>query len=219
MHNTKLIVFDLDGTLADTIGDIACSLNAALAGLAYPTLSEWEVQKLVGHGLRQLCSDALPEEKKDDSRRVFRALEAHYSEHCCDRTRPYDGVQRLLVKLRAAGKTLAVASNKPHKNAMQVVNACFPRDSFSMILGSMDKFPNKPAPDMLRFIMDYFSVSPEETLFVGDSEVDVAFAKNAGVDCIAVSWGFRSRKTLLAGGAKRIADDAEELLAAILKEG
>lgn len=213
----QLCVFDLDGTLVNTISDLTDSLNFALSHYNYPTFSEFEVMKLVGHSTAYMCKNALPEADRDDMwRPVHREFTAHYEENCTNKSRPYNGILRMLSELKNAGLRLAVASNKPHKHAMQVLETLFPRDSFSMILGMMEKFEKKPAPDALQFVMDYFSVDPASTVYVGDSEVDIAFAHNAGVDCISCSWGLRPRSVLIEGGATCIIDDPEELVEKIL---
>lgn len=213
----KLCAFDLDGTLVDTIGDLAGSLNYALDKNGLPTLAVHDVLYLVGHSVAWMCRMAVPEAVREARwQQVYADCDAYYAQHCCDTSRPYEGILRTLSRLRAAGVTLAVVTNKPHRHAMHVVNALFPRDTFSMVLGMMEKFEKKPAPDPLNFVLDYLDVAPRDAIYVGDSEVDVAFAKNAGLPCVSVTWGFRPRAELIAAGATCLIDDPEELLEVVL---
>ncbi len=207
-----LCIFDLDGTIVDTIDDLTAAMNAALTHYGYAAKTTREIAAIVGHSVTYMCQNALPPKDFDKWRLIRREYDAYYGAHCCDRSRPYEGVLRAMQDLRSAGMRLAVVSNKPHAEAMKVVGTLFPRDCFSMILGHMEKFPIKPDPASLLFVLDYFGVSPERAVYVGDSEVDVAFAENAGVDCLTVSWGLRGRKALEAAGAPRIIDDAGELI-------
>ena len=206
-----LCIFDLDGTLVNTIGDLTDAMNDALARAGCPVKTEKEIAAIVGHSVVYMCQNAVPPEKADLWRMVRRDYSAYYDAHCCDRSRPYEGILRAVQQLKNAGVRLAVVSNKPHVHALKVINTLFPRDTFSMILGHMDKFAIKPAPESLEFVMDYFNVDPARTVYVGDSDVDVDFAKNTGVDCIAVSWGLRGRSALEQAGASCIIDDAAEL--------
>lgn len=207
----KLCVFDLDGTLVDTIGDLTASLNAALTECGFPRLEARDVSAIVGYSAVYMCQKAVPPESMDAWEGVYRAFQAHYAVHLCDRSRPYAGVMPMLQRLRQAGVTLAVATNKPHAHAVKLLAQLFPRDTFSIILGRMEKFEIKPAPDALRFVMDHCNAAEADTVYVGDSEVDIAFAKNAGVPCISVSWGLRTRSALIESGAAQIADDPLEV--------
>lgn len=213
----KLCVFDLDGTLVNTIADLASSLNHALAQYGYPTLNEQEVAAIVGHSVQYMCEHALPSEYIGDAPLVLEAYQAYYDAHCCDQSRAYDGMMRAVSRIRQSGVRVAAASNKPHAHAIKVLDALYPRDSFSLVIGRMAKFALKPAPDALRFVMDYFGVTPEETVYVGDSEVDIEFARNAGMRCLSVSWGFRTRLELIDAGATCIVDDPDELIERILE--
>ena len=213
----RLCIFDLDGTLVDSIPDITVSLNVALVDCGLPVLTEEEVKRIVGRSVAYMCEHATPADRRDEWENVLAAFKKHYGVHCCDRTRAYEGVQRMTQKLRAAGLTLAVVSNKPHAEAVKVVSALFPRDRFSMILGRTDRFALKPAAEPLRFVIDYFGVPDPEVVYVGDSEVDIEFANNAGVDCVSVSWGYRTRAELTENGALVIADDPEEVADLVLR--
>lgn len=206
-----LCIFDLDGTLVNTIDDLTAAMNAALTHYGYAAKSTQEIAAIVGHSVPYMCQNALPPEDFDRWRLIFREYDAYYDQHCCDLSRPYEGMLRALQTLRAAGVRLAVVSNKPHVHTMKVIATLFPRDCFSMVLGHMEKFPIKPDPASLRFVLDYFKTAPERAVYVGDSDVDVDFAKNAGVDCVAVSWGLRGRRALESAGAACIIDDTGEL--------
>jgi len=208
----RLAIFDLDGTLVYTIGDIAAALNYGLEKNGFPTLTEREVQALVGYSTAYMCEYALPEEARAQHwRQVHEDYSEYYKKHCCDNTYPYEGVLRTLAKLKNAGIKLAVVSNKPHRDTMTVVQNLFPRDTFSMVLGMMEKFRKKPDPEPLEFVLDYLGVDKCDAVYIGDSEVDVNFAKNTGVDCISCTWGYRSRRELIEAGAVCMIDEFEEL--------
>lgn len=213
----KLCAFDLDGTLVDTIGDLAASLNYALEKNGLPVHTVQEVSRLVGHSVSYMCYMAVPEEVREARwQQVYADCDTHYALHCCDHSRPYEGILRTVSRLKAAGVTLAVVTNKPHKHAMHVVNELFPRDTFSIILGMMKKFEKKPAAEPLNFVLDYLGVAPKDAIYVGDSEVDIEFAKNTGLPCVSVTWGLRPRSELIAAGATCLIDDPEELLEIVL---
>lgn len=210
----KLIAFDLDGTLCNTIGDIAAALNRTLCRHGIAPYTVEEVQAMVGHGMANLCKSAMPEGRKEEWRQVMEDYFADYSAHLCDSTRPYPGIPETLQALKKQGYTLAVVSNKPHKNTRDMLHGIFPQcDSlFSAIQGQDPRFATKPAPATLLYVLDTLHVTPKETLYVGDSEVDFAFAQNAGTAFCGVSWGFRGRALLESLGAPAIIDTPEELL-------
>ncbi len=207
----QLCVFDLDGTLVNTLKDLADSVNYALSIHGLPALTEQEVSAIVGHSIGYMCEHAVPPERAAEAKKVLETFQTYYSAHCCDTSRPYDGVQRAVERIRQAGVKTAVVSNKPHADAMKVIETFFPRDCFNMVLGRMQKFALKPAPDSLAFVLDFFGVKKEDAVYVGDSEVDVEFARNAGLRCVSVSWGFRTRGELLDAGAACIVDDPDRL--------
>ena len=212
----KLCVFDLDGTLVNTLHDLTNSLNYALEACGFPALSESRVAAIVGHSVNYMCEHAVPPESKDQAEKVLAIYREHYKEHSLDRSHPYDGMIEAVEAIKAAGVTVAIASNKPHADTVKVIETLYPKDLYSIVLGRMDKFAIKPAPDVLRFIMDFFGVTPEESVYVGDSDVDVEFARNTGLDCVSCTWGYRSRKQLLEAGATCLIDDFEELLQIVL---
>ncbi len=203
----KLCVFDLDGTLVNTLHDLTDSLNYALNECGFPTLSEERVAAIVGHSVDYMCEHATPEEHRDQYKKVLELYRARYREHSLDRSHPYDGMIDAVRRIKDAGVTVAIASNKPHADTVKVIEMLYPQNLFSLVLGRTEKFTIKPAPDALYFIMDYFGVTAEESVYVGDSDVDVQFAHNAGMRCVSVDWGFRTVDEILAAGATCITSD------------
>lgn len=208
----KLVIFDLDGTLVDTIADLGTATNAALAAKGLPQHEPEAFRGMVGHGVRNLVKQAMPEPMRADDRAVDALLKlflAYYIEHLDDRSRPYPGIPELLADLQAAGVQLGVASNKFQAGAEKLIGRMFPGIAFAAVLGGRPGVPLKPDPAVVDEIRLRAGVSREETLMVGDSGADIAAAEAAGVACVAVSWGFRSREALAA--APRIVDTAQEL--------
>ena len=214
----KLCVFDLDGTLVNTLHDLTDSLNYALDGFGLPTLSESRVAAIVGHSVEYMIKHALPEGKGDLYQGVLDAFMSRYREHNLDRSHPYDGMIEAVERIKAAGVTVAIASNKPHADAVRVANRLYPKDMFSLVIGRTDKFAVKPAPDSLLFVMDFFGAAPEESVYVGDSDVDVLFAHNAGIRCVSVDWGFRSTEEILSAGATCITSDPQKVPELVLND-
>ena len=214
----KLCVFDLDGTLVNTLHDLTDSLNYALEQCGFPKLTESRVAAIVGHSVNYMCEHAVPPEHKADAPKVLALYTEHYKEHSLDRSHAYDGMIEAVEAIKRAGVTVAIASNKPHADTVKVIETLYPKDLFSIVLGRMDKFAIKPAPDVLRFIMDFFGVTPEESVYVGDSDVDVQFAHNAGMRCVSVNWGFRSVEEILAAGATCITGDAKQVPELVLND-
>ena len=211
-----LCVFDLDGTLVNTLGDITGALNHALSGCGLPALAEHQVSAIVGHSTKYMFQHAVPQGREEAIPAVGQAYDAYYSSHCCDASRPYEGILKCLTALKAGGVKLAVVSNKPHGDVLKILHTLFPKDLFSMALGHSQRFPTKPSPESLLFALDFFNVPRERAVYVGDSEVDVDFAKNAGLECLSVCWGFRTRQALADAGAETILDEPQELAAQIL---
>ena len=210
----KLVIFDLDGTLIDTIADLGTATNAALAAKELPQHEPEAFRGMVGHGVRNLVKQAMPEPMREDDQAVDALLKiflAYYIEHLDDQSRPYPGIPELLADLQAAGVQLGVASNKFQAGAEKLISRMFPEIAFAAVLGGRPGAPLKPDPAIVEEIRTRAGVSREETLMVGDSGADIAAAEAAGVACVAVSWGFRSREALAA--APRIVDSAAELRA------
>lgn len=207
----KLFVFDLDGTLVNSVYDIADALNTCLAELGKPAYPVEDYYRMVGDGMYMLCRRALPEGMQEEVDRLVAMYSRRYRENCCVRTCPYEGIPELLKKLGEQGVKLAILSNKPHDQAMAVVSTLLPEIGFFCVRGQSDDFPRKPDPAALRALIESAEVSGEETVYIGDSDVDVYFGKNAGVQTVGVSWGFRGEAELQKAGADRIAATPTEL--------
>lgn len=197
----RLAVFDLDGTLLNTIQDLGEAVNHALSlrGLPLHTVPEYEL--MVGNGVRKLVERAMPEDLSQDAAAVDGMLADfmdYYCSHIDDHTKPYPGTEALVSKLSASGMLLAVASNKFQSGARQLVSRFFPGISFVRVMGGADGVPLKPDPAVLLEIISEAGLTAAETVMVGDSGTDVNTARAAGVDSIGVSWGFRPDAAKLA---------------------
>lgn len=214
--NKKMMIFDLDGTLLDTIRDLANATNYALSQFNFPTHPEDAYRYFVGNGVNKLLERALPEGHKDaDSiSMVKHEFIRYYTAHGEESTRPYPGISDLLANLQHKGIMLGVASNKMHAATVTLVHEFFPDIRFTGILGQRDGIPVKPAPDILKEMIDIAGVTAEEALFIGDTSVDATTALNAGMDFVGVLWGFRPREELAAAGATNFIGHPSELLPA-----
>ncbi len=214
---TELVIFDLDGTLLDTIGDLAAASNhmLRLRGLAEHTLDDY--RRFVGNGILRLVERALPEALRTPAAvQAARAdFLAFYIDHIDLETRPYAGIPALLEELARRGIRLAVASNKFQAGTEKLVRRFFPAIPFVAVLGQRPDVPLKPDPAVVREILTQCGVPAEKTLYVGDSGIDIETARAAGVRSVGVTWGFRSRTELEAAGADRLADRAEAILEAL----
>ncbi len=209
----KLVIFDLDGTLLNTIADLTVAVNYALEQSGYPTHTTDEVRSFVGNGIGKLLERALPVGKCLPEQ--FSLLREHfflyYDAHNADLTVPYPGIVELLKHLQGKGVLLAVASNKYQTATEKLVAHYFPEIHFARICGQRDGFPIKPDPMVVTDILDSLNLSNADAIYVGDSDVDMQTAINANVDAVAVSWGFRSRTELESYHPLAIIDTAEEL--------
>ena len=206
-----LAVFDLDGTLLDTLDDLRTSLNVALEKAGMPQRSKDEVRRFVGNGIRKLLERAAPEDTPAaEIDRLYETFSAHYALHCAEQTAPYPGILPLLRTLRAAGMRTAVVSNKADYAVQPLVQQYFP-GLFDAAAGEREGVRRKPAPDAVFAVLDALGMTAGEAVYIGDSDVDLATARNAGLPCISVAWGFRSREFLLENGAEQIVSDAMEL--------
>jgi phosphoglycolate phosphatase len=215
----KCVIFDLDGTLADTLGDIAAAMNHALAARGFSALSLERYAKIVGNGMRNLAGNALPPQAGDPGtvEAVYQDTMAYYREHPADHTKLYPGIAELIAELRGrSGRKseikLAVLSNKPDPLTRMVVGRLFPAGSFDLVYGESPAFPRKPDPASTWDLITELDASPRETLFVGDSEIDLATASAAECSFLGAGWGFRGRQALLAAGAGRVIDRPGELM-------
>lgn len=210
-----LIIFDLDGTLLNTIDDLGHACNHALSQLGFPTHAIDSYPALVGNGVKNLIRRALPESERTEENvgRVYTAFVPYYDAHNADYTRPYEGIVELLQNLKKEGHTLAVASNKYQAATEKIVNQLFP-SIFDVILGEREGIARKPDPQIVYDIFrmtNHTSNTTSSVLYVGDSLVDMETAQNAQLPFIACSWGFVSRQQLLQAGATQIIDHPAEL--------
>ena len=209
----KTIIFDLDGTLLDSLTDIYTSVNVALSAYGLPNRTKEEVRAFVGNGIVKLMERAVGIVGYPQMDGVMSVVEKHYGEHCKDETKPYDGVMETLQKMAAAGIKTAVVSNKPDFAVKLLAEEYFQ----GLLLDAVGEnesvgIRKKPAPDSLLAVMQTLGATAEETLYVGDSEVDIQTAQNAGVACLSVTWGFRSKEFLIESGATLLADTPFEML-------
>lgn len=209
----KLVIFDLDGTLLNTIADLANSTNYALKVLGYPIHEPDKYNFMVGNGINKLFERALPDGEKTEENvlRVRQEFVPYYDQHNADKSRPYPGVTELLETLQAAGMQLAVASNKYQAATEKLIAHYFPNIKFTAVFGQREGIPVKPDPIIVKEILQIAKVQEEETLYVGDSGVDMQTAINASVTSCGVTWGFRPRTELESFHPDHIVDNAEEI--------
>ncbi len=213
----KLIIFDLDGTLLDTIEDLANAANDALSQFKLPIHPIEAYRFFVGNGIHNLLFKALPEDKRNQENvsMLRPAFLKYYYAHGEECTRPYQGISDLINRLKSEGYLLGVASNKIHQATLQLVEEFFGKDTFDRIFGQRDNVAIKPDPAVLIQLMDELSVAKEQVLYVGDSGVDASTALHAGVDFIGVLWGFRPESELRAAGATQFVNHPTEILQAL----
>lgn len=219
---TGLVIFDLDGTLLNTIEDLGTACNHALRECGFPERKMKEYNALVGRGIDNLFRGALPEEGRTEEnvRKMRSIFIPFYDAHKCDRTRPYGGITEMMEGIKAAGIRAAIASNKYQEGTELLVKHFFGYMDFVKILGQREGFPIKPSPEIVREAMDAAGdIQKEDVIYVGDSNVDMETGRNAGVRTIGVTWGFRSREELEAYSPWHIADSPAELLEYILDAG
>ena len=211
------VIFDLDGTLLNTIDDLADAGNWVCRNHGWPTHTVEEYKRYVGSGMARLAVRFSPEEwhTEEGVQKILDEFLAYYAAHKEDKTAPYPGVPELLEHLRAAGVSIAVLSNKAHALAVPVIEGYFPQ-KFQYIQGGVEGLPLKPDPALLLKLMENMGATQENTLFVGDSDVDIRTAKHAGVTSCGVLWGFRGREELEREGADLLASSAKELETLIL---
>ena len=215
----KLAIFDLDGTLLNTLDDLACACNHALEQCGCPTRQTEEYKLLVGRGITNLFRGALPEAQRSEDmvERMRSFFLPYYNEHKSDRTRPYEGILSMLDSLKDAGIALAVASNKYQAGTEELIAEHFADYGFVRVLGQREGFPIKPDAAIVFEAMEGVpGISREEVVYCGDSDVDMLTGTNAGVKTIGVTWGFRSREELSACSPWMIAETPEEISTAVL---
>lgn len=191
--NTKLVIFDLDGTLLDTIDDLKEAVNHAMALRGFPTFTRNEVMAMVGHGARNLMRQALPVGHKDDDtvEAAYNDFKAYYITHIDTYTKPFPGIQDLLAKLHQEGVLLAVASNKFQEGTEHLIKEFFPEIPFVAVLGGRTGFPLKPDPEIVDEVLRKANVDKADAVMVGDSDTDMETAANGGIRGVAVGWGYR----------------------------
>lgn len=204
-------IFDLDGTLLDSIDDLTDALNAMLRESGFPTHGREQVKKFVGDGVSLLVSRALPQGQAQHTKGAVRRFLEIYKNNMQNKTRPYDGMVEVLHELKGAGIKLGVASNKPHNAVTELVPAIF-SDIFDAAVGEGDSVLPKPNPDMIFNVLDVLSTPAGQALYIGDSEVDMQTAKAAGVTGVGCTWGFRDAGALKDAGADYLIDSPKELL-------
>ncbi|MGN1230427.1 MAG: HAD family hydrolase [Anaerotignum sp.] len=213
MGRYQAILFDLDGTLLDTLEDLADSVNAILGKYGFPLRDREEIRRFLGNGSERLMKAALPQEVSEaDFAKYLQEYQAYYKGHMEEKTAPYDGILPLLGELRKAGLKIGVVSNKFDLAVKGLCEKYFP----GYIDGAAGEreaagIRRKPAPDMVLTAVERLGVDVQDCLYVGDSEVDILTAQNAGMDCVSVTWGFREEEFLRKAGATHLAHTTEEL--------
>lgn len=210
-----IAIFDLDGTLADTICDLADATNYGLQKLGYPVHPYESYKHFVGNGVQKLCYRALPDDKKNDTDRLLEIFNEYYGTHFLDKTKLYDGMKQTLDRLKQNGVILAVATNKPQTFARQIINKLLPEFDFVKVLGGCAERPKKPDTAIITEILS--GLPEDKNIFmIGDSNVDVQTAKKSGIYSIGCAWGFRGREELANAGADFIAEKPEDIADYIL---
>lgn len=213
----RAVIFDLDGTLLNTIGDLAGAGNWVCRKNGWPEHSLEEFMTMVGHGIPNLVSRFSPPGVQSPlfQMNALTDFNEYYSQHNMDLTKPYPGIVELLAQIRAEGIRMAVYSNKADQFSQEIIAHFFP-GTFDFVLGKRKEFPVKPDPAGVKFVLEQLGAKREETLFVGDSSVDVQTAHRADLKACGVTWGFRSKESLIEAGADFLAEDAAALKQVIL---
>lgn len=209
MINT--VIFDLDGTLTNTLADLKNSVNYALGKLGFPERNSDEIRSFVGNGVKMLVFRSVPENTDNETaEKCLEIFKEYYKINSCIETKPYDGIIELLEELKKRNIKTAVVTNKMHEAAAEIVDFFF-EGLIDVTIGLSDKTPPKPAPDSIFLALEKLGVSKENAVYIGDSEVDCITAKNVKIPCIGVTWGFRDREVLLQNGADYIVDKPEKI--------
>lgn len=205
------ILFDLDGTLLDTLEDLTDAVNYAMQKYGFSLKTIEQVRAYVGNGLENLMTLCIPDGKEHQNfTEIYLDFKAFYLSHSLVKTKPYKGIIKLLEKLKAEGCSMAVISNK-NDIAVKELNEAFFKDIVPVAIGESENVRKKPAPDSVYEAMSLLKLKPEECVYIGDSDVDILTAKNAGLPCISVTWGFRDKGFLAEHGAEVFADSPAEL--------
>ena len=212
MKKYDTVIFDMDGTLLNTIDDLADSVNYMLQKYSFPTKTVAQVCSYVGNGIKLLIERAIPDGADNPKfEEAFECFRAHYEIHCEDKTGPYDGVCDLVKKFKECGYKLAIVSNKFDAGLKILANKFFPE--VEVVVGERESegVKKKPAPDMVYIAMDQLGSTKEGSVYIGDSDVDFLTAKNSGIDCVSVLWGFRDKEFLEGFGASVFAETPDEV--------
>lgn len=211
MHKYKTYIFDLDGTLLSTLADLAASTNYALRTHHMPERSLNEVRRFVGNGVKKLMERAIPDGLNNPLfEETFATFRQHYMQHNLDTTQPYPGIMQLLEQLKAEGKNIAVVSNKFYAATRELCRHFF-GDLVPVAIGEREDIRKKPAPDTVIEALRELGVDKEGAVYIGDSDVDIMTAKNSGMPCVSVLWGFRDKEFLLEHGATTLILKPEEM--------
>lgn len=213
----SLAIFDLDGTLLNTIDDLGNACNHALRSLGYSTHGLLSYPMMVGNGITRLIERALPDEARTpeiitNARRLF---VDYYNDHCCDATTPYPGIPQLLAELNKRGVNIAVASNKYNSAVHRIITHYFPEIKFAAIFGQLEGIPTKPDPSIVFEVLTACPTPKSEAVFIGDSAVDIETARRACITSIGVTWGFRKESELRRAYADNIVSDPDDILSLI----
>lgn len=207
----EAVIFDLDGTLTDTLADLRNSVNFALSQFDFPEKTAEEIRSFVGNGVKRLVYLSVPENTSDEiAEDCLSAFKEYYKTHSCVATNPYDGIIEMLSEIKNKGIKIAVVTNKMHSAAVDIVDHFF-GDLIDVTVGQLDGVAQKPQPDGIYKALEYIGVSKEKAVYVGDSEVDCITAKNAGIPCVGVTWGFRNRDVLSKNGAEFIINSPKDI--------
>ena len=218
MKNIQYIIFDMDGTLLDSLTDLQNTLNYCFRKEGFPERTYQEVRSFVGNGLRKLIERAVPQETSDEKiDEILEVFKPHYMEHCMDFTAPYEGVMDMLVKLKEVGYKMAIVSNKADA-ALKVLCEQFFGEFIDVAVGERAGMHKKPAPDLVYLAMEEIGATKENTVHIGDSEVDYQTVVNSGLKCISVLWGFRDKELLESYGADCFANTPTEVVKILEEE-
>lgn len=211
MHKYKTYIFDLDGTLLSTLADLTASTNYALRTHHMPERSLDEVRRFVGNGVKKLMERAIPDGLNNPLfEETFATFRQHYMQHNLDTTQPYPGIMQLLEQLKAEGKNIAVVSNKFYAATRELCRHFF-GDLVPVAIGEREDIRKKPAPDTVIEALRELGVDKEGAVYIGDSDVDIMTAKNSGMPCVSVLWGFRDKEFLLEHGATTLISQPEDM--------
>lgn len=211
----KACVFDLDGTLTDTLESLTLSVNLTLEEMGLSAITDQQCRLFVGNGARVLLQKALKVSGDAQAERIEEAMLRYgriFDQHCTYHVVPYEGIRKMLAELKKEGYRLAVLSNKPHRQTVSVVESIFGKEVFELIQGQRDGIPRKPDPTAVLDILKQLESSPEHAVYIGDSEVDIATGLAARMQTIGVTWGFRDKEILEEAGAKKTADYPREII-------